>query len=283
MSVPKQALFCIALGLAGRFAAAATIAGADGLTASVDPSGAYYLRVPSTGWHFAGNIGALLTNVSVSVSADAVGSYREISFQFQTDGARTAAIRVYGNRQIALFTATSPLGGPNTFPFPKWVNYPHQLQQMTYSGIFASPAFHSSANEGPWIFFDSSGNTFIISPATHFMVSTTGWGPNLELASGISSQITTLPPGFTQRTLMALDAGINRTFDSWGNALISLLGKTRPANDADISLRQIGYWTDNGATYYYKTGNSLTYEQTLSAVKADFDRGGDRAGLHSAR
>jgi hypothetical protein len=55
---------------------------------------------------------------------------------------------------------------------------------------------------------------------------------------------------------------------------MSLLGKTRPANDADISLRQIGYWTDNGATYYYQTGNSLTYEQTLAAIKADFDRAG---------
>jgi hypothetical protein len=272
VSVPKQFIVFILLGLAGKLATATTIAGADGLTASVDPNGTYYLWVPSTGWYFSGNIGAPLTNISVSTSADAVGGYSEISFQFQTDAARTASIRVYGNRQLALFTAAAPAGAPNTFPFPNWVQYPHHLQQMTYSGIFAPPAFHSSAKEGPWVFFDPSGNTFIISPASHFMVSTTGWGPNLELASGISNQITTLPTGFTHRTLIALDAGINRTFDSWGNALMSLLGKTRPANDADISLRQIGYWTDNGATYYYQTGNSLSYEQTLAAIKADFEQ-----------
>jgi hypothetical protein len=117
-------VFCIVLGLASKFAAATTIAGTNGLTASVDPNGTYYLWVPSTDWYFGGKIGAPLSNVSVSMTADQVGSYSEISFQFQTDTARTAAIRVYGDRQLALFTAASPAGGPNTFPFPNWVHFP---------------------------------------------------------------------------------------------------------------------------------------------------------------
>jgi len=276
--VPSRVAFLLALGLASEISAATTIAGANGLTASVDPNGTYYLWVPSTGWYFGGKIGAALNNISVATSADSIGGYSEISFQFQTDAARTAAIRLYGNRQLVLFTATATAGGPNTFSFPNWTNYPHPLSQLTYTGIFAAPAFHSASNDGPWVFFDSSANTFIISAATHFMVSTTGWGPNGELSSGISSQIATLPAGFSHRTLMALDAGVNRAFDSWGNALIALLGKKRPPNDADISLRQIGYWTDNGATYYYQTGNSLTYEQTLAAIKADFDHAGIALG-----
>ncbi|HEX3875406.1 MAG TPA: hypothetical protein VHW24_00375, partial [Bryobacteraceae bacterium] len=50
------------------------------------------------------------------------------------------------------------------------------------------------------------------------------------------------------------------------------------ANDADLSLRSLGYWTDNGATYYYKTAASQTYPATLNAVKADFERQGIRLG-----
>ena len=32
------------------------------------------------------------------------------------------------------------------------------------------------------------------------------------------------------------------------------------------------YWTDNGACYYYDTGNYSNYEEVLDAVMADADR-----------
>jgi len=212
-----------------------------------------------------------VSNLSVATGADTVGNYSEIGFDFQTDAARHATIRAYGNQQVVLFTLSNPSGSPNTTAFPNWIQYPHHLQQLTYSGIFAPPVFNNPSTEGPWVFFDSSAKTFIVSPASHFMVSTTGWGPNGELASGISTQINTLPQGFQQRTFLVIGEGINRTFDAWGHALTGLVGKTRPANDADVSLKKIGYWTDNGSTYYYQTSGSLSYQQTLASVKANFD------------
>ena len=75
-----------------------------------------------------------------------------------------------------------------------------------------------------------------------------------------------------------VEKGINRAFDTWGQALTALGGKTRPANDADVSLNKIGYWTDNGAAYYYHMADSMTYEQTLDAVEERF-----RPGRHQAR
>jgi hypothetical protein len=72
--------------------------------------------------------------------------------------------------------------------------------------------------------------------------------------------------------------GINHTFDTWGHTLTALYAKPRPANDADVGLNQISYWTDNGATYYYHMEGSMTYEQTLAAVKADFDKAGIALG-----
>jgi hypothetical protein len=252
--------------------AATTIAGAGGITAAVDPGGSYDVWVAKPGWHFGGNIGSPLSNIGAAMSGDAIGMYSEIAFDFQTDSPRHGAVRVYANQPVVLFTITYPSAAPNTFSFPNWSQIPQSLNHLTYSGIFAPPSFNSASNEGPWAFFDSSANTFIVSPAGHFMVSTTNWGPNGELSSGISTQIATLPQGFQQRSFLVIEPGINRAFDTWGRAMTAFFGKARPSNDADTSLNKIGYWTDNGATYYYHTADGLSYEQTLSGIKSNFDR-----------
>ena len=251
---------------------ATTVAGAGGITAAVDPGGSYDVWVANPGWHFGGNIGVPLSNVGAITGADAVGPYSEISFDFQTDATRHGGVRAYANQPLVLFTMTYPSAAPNTFSFPAWSQYPQNVDRLTYSGIFAPPSFNSSSNEGPWAFFDSSANTFIVSPVGHFMVSTTGFGPNGELSSGISTQIATLPQGFQQRAFLVVEPGINRAFDTWGHAMMAYFGKARRANDADTSLNKIGYWTDNGSTYYYQTANGLSYEQTLSGIKSNFDQ-----------
>ncbi len=237
------------------------------------------MTVPDLAWSFSGNTGVPLYNLQTGSSADGLGGYNEISFDFQTDVTRHASIRSYMEHPAVLFTVGNPLSGAsNTFTFPNWTQYPRNLDHLTFSGTFAPPAFWTYASDSPWIFFDATGKSFILSPAANFMTASTAWGPNGELTSGISTDIPTLPAGFEHRTLLVAAQGINRTFDTWGQALTALSGKTRPANDADTSLNQIGYWTDNGATYYYHMADSMTYEQTLDAVKGDFDRAGIKLG-----
>lgn len=259
--------FC--LGSAGL--ASTSIGGAGGLTIGVDPGGTYEVSVPDLNWRFLGTIGVPLSNLTTTAGGDAVGAYAEISFDFVSDAPRHAAIRSYGNVRAVLFTVSYPSAAPNTFSFPNWTQYPRNLDHLTYSGIFAPPTFSSFSSESPWIFFDSSANTFILSAAANFMSASTAWGANGELASGIAPQIASLPQNFQHQTLLVMDRGINSAFESWGRTLTTLAGKSRPANDADTSLNRIGYWTDNGGTYYYKTAPSLSYEQTLQGIKADFD------------
>jgi len=249
-----------------------TIGGAGGLTVTVESSGAYNVSVPSLSWLFGGSVGYPLSNITVGSGADALGSYSEISFDFQSDAPRHAAIRSYADHPDVLFTVSHPAGAPNSFSFPSWTRYPRDLDHLTFKGTFAPPIFWDFSNESPWIFFDSSYNTFILSPAANFMAASTAWGAKGEMASGIAPEIATLPTGFEHRTLLVIEKGINRAFDTWGQALTALNGKTRPANDSDASLNKIGYWTDNGATYYYHTAASLSYEQTLAAVKTEFDQ-----------
>jgi hypothetical protein len=239
----------------------------------VDPAGTYEVAVPDLSWTFSGNVGFPLANIVVATGVDGVGAYQEITFDFQSDAARHASIRSYTDRPDVLFAVSNPsAAAANSFTFPNWSRFPQNLDHVTFSGSFAPPVFGWMAPESPWVFFDSSFNTFILSPASNFMTAQTAWGRNGEMATGISPNIAALPRGFEHRTLLTVSKGINRAFDEWGNALTALYRKTRPASDADASLRQIGYWTDNGATYYYQMAASMNYPQTLDAVKNSFDR-----------
>src|SRR4029453_4921424 len=73
-------------------------------------------------------------------------------------------------------------------------------------------------------------------------------------------------------------SGINQLFDTWGQALTRGYQKAQPPNDADLTLRKLGYWTDNGATYYYNFDPSLGYEATLVAVAREFAERGISLG-----
>ena len=251
-----------------------TIGGADGLTVTVEPSGTYEVTVPATGWSFTGDVGASLFDLTTNTGVDQSGAYSEISFGWRSEIVRHAAIRAWTNHSAILFTATAAAAAPNTVSFPSFAQYPRNLYLLTYSGPFAQPQFGAPSSEGPSIFFDSARNTFILSPAANFMTASIAWGPNGELRSGIAPQIVALPEGFSIQTLLVVENGINRAFDTWGNALLAIQGKTPPPNDVDSTLNKVGYWTDNGSSYYYRPEPGLSYEDTLKAVKADFDRQG---------
>ncbi len=257
--------------------AAVSIAGTNGFTVSVDPSGAYDLTAPN-GWHFTGNIGQPFRNLDTTTGIDANGHYTEIAFDFQTDAPRHAAIRAYWDKPAILFNHS--VSGPvsNTFSFPTFTAYPQGLNHVAFSGTFATPTFTSLPAESPWAFFDASGNSFILSPAANFMVASLTQPSATSLASGIDSQIPSLPAGFAHSTLLVASTGINHAFDTWGQVLTNLQNKIRPANDADPTLARLGYWTDNGARYYYHPDPNLSYQDTLIAVKASAAKAGIALG-----
>jgi hypothetical protein len=253
---------------------AKSILGAEGLSVTVDSKGSFSVTVNDPSWQFGGSVGYPLSNLSTANGIDAAGHFSEISFDFQGDVARHGAIRAYWNRQAVLFTLACASPAANSFSFPNIKTYPANLHHLAFSGVFATPTFEALPEEGPWAFFDDSANAFVISPAANFMVASTAMRPDGTISSGIDSGIPSLPRGFVHQTLLVAGRGIDATFAEWGQTLTSLLGKGVVSNDADASLRSLGYWTDNGATYYYKTEPSLSYPATLNAVKADFDRQG---------
>ncbi len=278
MGLHRSLLFCVFSLLAGAWGApAASIFGANGLAVNVLPSGSYTITMPSPGWTFAGGVNYPLSNLAIDSGVDAGGLYSEISFDFVSDAARHAAIRCYQSSRSVLFTATLPSGGPNSFSFPNLTSYPAGLRTLGFAGTFGYPTFQGSDTESPWVAFDAAYHTAILSPASHFMVASTGVTGG-QLYSGISTQIAMLPPGFTQQTLLVVEDGINRGFDTWGQLLTGLTGKARPTNDADLTLSHLGYWTDAGSSYYYTTAPGLSYADTLSGVKSAFEKAGVSLG-----
>jgi hypothetical protein len=182
-----------------------------------------------------------------------------------------ASIRLYTNLPVVLFADTGLENCANDLAFPRLTAYPANLYHESFSSAAFSPnTFSQLVPESPWVFFNTNFDCFILSPATNYMIAGNVMNGDGSISCGIQSAIVQLPAGFTHRTVLTVQTGINNAFATWGNALTSLSGKVRPANDATVELNKLGYWTDNGAAYYYSYVSSLGYPGTLLAVRDQF-------------
>jgi hypothetical protein len=254
--------------------AATVIESSTGITLTVNPGGDYSVESADPPFHFGGNIYALASEIAVGSGMDNLGRYQEISFRYTLNGARAASIRTYVGKPVVLFSVKFLETAPNIWPFPSLNNFPSDMFHLTYDGIFAAPQFKMLSEDSPWVFFDARANTFILSPASHLDTGVTLMRKLRGIEISVTWDIDTLPADFQFDSLLVIGKGINNAFDTWGRAMTDLKGKVRPANDADLMLSRLGYWTDNGAAYYYGWESKLGYTGTLQRVKEEFDRQG---------
>lgn len=257
---------------------ARTIESTTRVALEIRADGSYAVESEDPGFSFAGALGAGAADVREGSGTDALGNYRELSFRVDDGTGRTGFLRTYEGRPVVRFSMTWHAGAENTGGFPSLATVPEAPFGATFSGKWSVLHFDESGTEGPVARFDAAGRTYILSAASNFMVAHTARTPAGALESRIHPAIPTLPSGFTHEALLAVGNGINRTFDVWGRALTDLSGKVRPPNDADPSLRSLGYWTDNGAAYYYNTEHGLGYPGTLVAVRDAFRNAGTALG-----
>ena len=242
-------------------------------------NGQFTVSTGMANWIFSGTTGAAVNSVTLESGSDASGSYQQISFRYAVNASsRTGHIRAYQSQPVYLFGVTYNNPSPNTVPFPSFSKYPANLLHMSFNGQFSLPNFPSLTNDSPWIYYDTAGNTFIVSPAANYLTAHTALGTGDAIQTGIDTRIATLPGGFTHWSTLTFGSGINKTFETWGKTLTNLTGKIRPANDADQVLKQISYWTDAGSTFYYKTASGLSYQDTFAALQDDFEAAGIELG-----
>ncbi|MGH9641142.1 MAG: hypothetical protein ACRD3Q_01825, partial [Terriglobales bacterium] len=242
----------------------------DSLLANIQNDGLYRLQFPRTGWVLEGKLPQPIGHVVTRHASDEIGAFHEITVSF-LDGGRTASIRVYENLPVAMLIDTWDKAGANEDPFPTFQALPPDLMRFSYQRkTFGPYEFGALGAEGPWVLFDKQTNAIVLSPADHFQVSQMEQADSGGANSRIRQDIGVLPQRFAHKTLIAFGKGINNAFMTWGNALLALGHKHRIPSDAGIVLSRLGYWTDNGATYYYKYDSQLGYTGTLLAVREEF-------------
>jgi hypothetical protein len=246
------------------------IEGARGVVATMDPvSGRYEVRSRELNWAFIGQLGDAASNLSISNGEDPLGAYRELHFDWRARVPLRGTIRTYISRPVVLFSVTSkePLSDTAAIRFPRFTEFPKDLHHFSYKNdVFAPRSFALEETATPWLLFDDQMRAVVLSPAANYMIASMRGDGISEIASALNEGVAALPADFTHQTLMAFDVGVNIAWDSWGTALTALQGKTRPANDADIGLRYLGYWTDNGAAYWYNYEQGLGYAGTLETL-----------------
>src|SRR5579864_358790 len=246
------------------------IHGAAGTEASLDAgSGRYEVRSTALGLGFAGTLEAPPTELSASRGRDALGEYQELRFRWRSPAVLNGSIRTYSAAPLVVFAVSSaePLADGSRLRFPHFTRLPADLHVFSYrDSTFSPPSFAAQENGTPWLLFDARRDAAVLSPASHFMIASLKGDAKTDLTSTLNAGVTNLPAGFTHETLLAFASGVNAAWDLWGSALVRLQGGTRPGNDADAGLRYLGYWTDNGATYYYDYDRRLGYAGTLEAL-----------------
>jgi hypothetical protein len=263
----------VPLSLALTAGPAAATAPASRTTVTVSADGGYTIDTNGPRYHFAGSVGVPVSHIRHVTGRDGVGAYHEVDFDYTAGGVgRGSGIRTYDGRPVVLFTTTYRQAAANANPFPALSGRPALPHNETFSGCFAGQRFDAPGDAGfsPYLAFDASGSGYLLSPASNFTTAVTKYDANGALTSGISSGVSTLPAGFTQRTMLAYGHGVNNLYGIWGNAMTGLSGKHRPSQDATNTLAKLGYWTDNGATYYYNYDESRGYAGTLRAVRDDW-------------
>ena len=266
----RAALVLCASGLFGATAPVSIADRSTGIGVTFEADGQYAISTGIAGWKFSGSLGHPPTAIVVREGSDSVAAYHEIVVDYTQEGSKQGSIRVYSGKPVVLFNVKYLQAAGSTAAFPRLASYPETAYHVSYRGEFGKYSFGELGVDSPWVFFDGARNTFILSPASDFLISATTRSSSREIASGIDSRIATLPEGFEHSTILVVEQGINRAFETWGSALARLQGKALAANDADPILAKVGYWTDNGATYYYKYEPSLGYEKTLLAVRDEF-------------
>jgi hypothetical protein len=242
----------------------------SGVSAHLDEAtGNYSISAAAPQWTFSGTLGSAARDLRKAEGQDRVGAYQQLTFSWQNgDNPLQGTIRLYQDRPLILFQCKYlKAASPASVAFPSFTGIPSGLHHFSYvNGAFAAPQFELGQYGTPWLLFDDKANATLISPESHFIIAAMRGDGDHLIESGMNDKLTGVPAGFTQQTLMAIAPGIRHTFDTWGTALIALGGKTRPGNESDMTLKYYGYWTDNGAAYYYRFDPSLGYAGTLEAV-----------------
>ena len=122
----------------------------------------------------------------------------------------------------------------------------------------------------PLVLFDAAATTLVFSSYSGFMTANVGTykATGGALGAGYNGMLEAVPAGHEHHTIIVAGSGVNDTVMAFGDLLLAKSGKHRTRPDADLIISTLGYWTDNGAFYYYLSEVGKTMQQTVLDVLA---------------
>ncbi|HEY3782571.1 MAG TPA: hypothetical protein VGL56_15925 [Fimbriimonadaceae bacterium] len=151
-------------------------------------------------------------------------------------------------------------------PFPSFsiVNLPPNIHCFSFKERnFSPPSFSLNETATPCLFFNDKGQAFIFSPASNFMISRLTGDGKTSVGLAFNPQVQKIAAGTSQDALLVFAPTIHEAWQKWGAALRKLYHRDPVKDDQDILLKKFGYWTDNGADYYYNYNLDRGYANTL--------------------
>ena len=128
----------------------------------------------------------------------------------------------------------------------------------------------SGIASGPLVLFNADKHSAVISSLVNPMAGSAVYGVKEEKTTsswGVMGMVESVPKDFEYWTILHFsDQGINRNFDSWSHLMRKYYNKNYSYRNADFINNYIGYWTDNGAYYYYLTEPNKNYQDTIVDV-----------------
>ena len=227
----------------------------------------------------------LLDSSTKDTFEDELGIGEQITLTFSLENSTKSiklTFKVYEHKNFLVFTLNAPEGLQNTatgdfedliVKFPSFLNKSPNTNIFTYRhSIFCPPSRKIDTTSAPVVLYDNELNCSIISPLDGFLNAAISEGNSGRINCGIQGEITDLPKDYSQSYILYFSKGINEPMEELGDILLKYHNSSRKSQYADIVCSHLGYWTDNGAYYYYKTEKGMNYEDTLVAVKNYFEK-----------
>ncbi|MHA1870421.1 MAG: hypothetical protein ACTSXF_05685, partial [Promethearchaeota archaeon] len=178
-------------------------------------------------------------------------------------------------------------GAPNIM-FPVFMNDSSLRRMFSYKpGIFSPPARKIDHTFGPVILFNDDLNACIFSSLDNFLVNIFKFidAKNIIIKSkskdrsmqyynggtelfghGLNGEVLSVSEGYVNKSILLINNGINNSFEALGDLTRKYHNLDRKRIYSDTFNSYLGYWTDNGAYYYYNPMKNKTMAETLLEV-----------------
>ncbi len=230
-------------------------------------TGRYQVAWHQTHWTYTGTLTKLPIDIQLSAVRTSLGQGTRLTWKEPGSATRYSA-SLYPRWHAVIFSAANQTAGAE---FPKFHHMPRGLLHMSLDGrVFTPPQFQLADTATPWVFFNRQFKTCVFAPASEILVSRLYGNGQKLMADGFNKGVVGSALRQSHQTILLFGDGIRHTIAAWGKAFRAMHHRPTISQVSTPILRDFGYWTDNGAAYFYNYIPKFGYAGTLLKIASEF-------------